>query len=247
MTTYNRAKYLPQAFDSVIAQSYLDWELLVVDDNSSDNTGMVVRRYSSNDARIKYFRNDTNLGIEKSRNLGLSKCGGEFVAVLDSDDAWTDRAKLQKQIEFLENNPAHVLCGCQARVIDEDGLEIGYITHALDDAGIRDAMLLSNQFVHSSAVFRKNAAVSAGGYGGYMIGEDYDLFLNIGLKGKFANMPDTMVDYRRHSAGVTWKNKVVSAGEHLKIIKKFKGRYPNYCLALVKAYFRIIFAYLRLI
>lgn len=242
MTTYNRAKYLPQAIDSALAQSYSDWELLVIDDGSDDGTDKIVQQYADRDARIKYFKNDINLGIEKSRNLGLSKCGGEFVAVLDSDDAWEDRAKLQRQVEFFEKNPEYILCGCQARVIDEDGREIGHITHALGDADIREAMLSSNQFVHSSVVYRKNAAISAGGYGGYKIGEDYDLFLRIGLKGKFANFPEVMVRYRRHSSGATWRNKLLSAREHLKIIKKYKGQYPKYCIGLLKAYLRIAFA-----
>lgn len=247
MATYNRVKYLPQAIDSVIVQSYSDWELLVVDDGSNDGTDKIVQRYAERDGRIRYFKNEINLGIEKSRNLGLSKCGGEFVAVLDSDDIWEDHTKLQKQVEFLEKNPEYILCGCQARVIDEGGREIDHIFHALDDADIRKAMLSCNQFVHSSVVYRRNAAMSAGGYGGSQIGEDYDLFLRVGLKGKFANLPEAMVCYRRHSSGATWKNKLLSAREHLKIIKKFKDQYPKYCIGLLKAYLRIIFACFHII
>lgn len=247
MTTYNRAKYLPQAIDSALVQSYSDWELLVVDDGSNDGTDRIIQQYAGGDGRIKYFKNEKNLGIVASRNIALSRCTGEFVAVLDSDDVWADRDKLQKQVNFLENNLDYVLCGCQARVINESGQVVGCITHAKEDGDVRNAILSRNQFVHSSVVYRKDAVRQTGGYGDYKIGEDYDLFLKLGLKGKFANLPDEMVHYRRHGAGITRSNKATSAQEHLKIIRKYKGLYPNYFSAALKAYLRIVFAYLRII
>ena len=106
--TYNRARFLPEAIESVIAQSFTDWELIVVDDASTDNTKGVVEKYSSVDSRIKYYRNPENLNISKSRNRGIELSKGKYIAVLDSDDIWCDIEKLKLQYSFLESNLDHV-------------------------------------------------------------------------------------------------------------------------------------------
>lgn len=247
MTTYNRANYLSLAIDSLISQSLKDWELIIVDDYSNDGTEEIVNEYLKLGLNIKYIKNEVNLGIVKSRNLALSLCAGKYVAVLDSDDIWKDENKLQKQVEFLENNSEYVLCGSMASLINEEGKDIGEIIYKKKDEDIRKNVLLKNQFVHSSVMYRRNVANIVGGYGEYSVGEDYDLFLKMGLKGKFFNFSESFVLYRKHSSGITWKNRFFSAKEHLKIIKKYKNFYPNFNLALIKSYLRIFFAYLKVI
>jgi glycosyltransferase involved in cell wall biosynthesis len=247
MTTYNRVKYLPQAIDSVLAQNFDGWELIIVDDGSTDGTSEIVEKYAASNKKIRHVKNITNLGIVKSRNLALSICEGKYVAVLDSDDVWTGNDKLKKQTEFLQVNADYVLLGGMANVIDETGNTAGVIRFKKNDRKIRQKMLLSNQFVHSSVMFRKDTAQSVGGYGNFGVGEDYDLFLKMGLKGKIANLPDILVNYRRHPSGATWENRVFSAKEHLKIIKKYKGIYPNFYQAILKANLRIVLALLKII
>jgi len=243
--SYNKAQYLKEAIGSVLFQGFHDFEIIVINDASEDNTENIVKDLMEKDSRIRYFKNETNLGIVKSRNLALSFCEGEYVAVLDSDDIWIDKDKLKKQVEFMENNPDYVLSGGMAKVIDENGKETGKIIYQKEDKEIRKKILLSNQFVHSAVIYRKSIAEMVGGYGEYGVGEDYDLFLKMGLKGKFANLPEVLVSYRRYPSGVTWKNRVFSAKEHLKIIKKYKGKYPNFYLAMIKAYLRIFLAFLK--
>ncbi|MCK9581419.1 MAG: glycosyltransferase [Methanoregula sp.] len=245
MTTYNREKYLPKAIDSILAQSFSDWELIIVDDGSIDNTEQVVREYTAKYSTIKFFKNENNLGIVKSRNLALNMCAGEYVAVLDSDDEWADKNKLQKQINFFGQNPDYVLCGTMAKIINENNEEGGNVIHKISDTEIRKRILFGNQFVHSSVMYRRAAALAAGGYGEFGVGEDYDLFLRLGLKGKVGNLPDIMVNYRRHPDGATWKNRLFSAREHLRIIQIYRAAYPNFFSALVKAYLRIFLARLK--
>jgi glycosyltransferase involved in cell wall biosynthesis len=243
--TYNRAKYLPRAIDSVLAQKFYDWELIIIDDHSADDTNEIVSQYVKINQTIKFIRNEINVGIVKCRNQALSMCNGKYVAILDSDDLWTDENKLLKQLNFLKHNHGYVLCGTIAGVIGEDGTPTGKIVYKSDDSEIREKILFSNQFVHSSVVYLRDAASAAGGYGRFGVGEDYDLFLRLGLKGKFANLPEAMVNYRRHSDGITWTNKLFSAREHLRIIRQYRGKYQHYYLAVIKACLRIILSRIK--
>lgn len=102
MPSYNTAKFIEETIESVLAQSYENWELILVDDCSTDNTDEVVSRFLS-DERIRYIKNDTNSGAAVSRNRALREARGKWIAFLDSDDLW-EPDKLEKQIAFMQNN-----------------------------------------------------------------------------------------------------------------------------------------------
>src|SRR5574344_2461092 len=118
--TYNRADLLPKAIASVLSQSYQDFELIIIDDASTDNTKDVI----PNDDRIKYYKNEVNLGISKSRNLGVSLSCGQYIAMLDSDDYWLDNNKLQKQLEVINQDSKIGLVGTGIILVDEQGNKI---------------------------------------------------------------------------------------------------------------------------
>jgi len=246
MLTYNRIKYLPAAITGVLKQSFTNWELIIIDSQSSDGTGNLVKNYCRQDDRVKFVLEDKNFNISQCRNLGLNLAQGKYIAVLDSDDIWEDSDKLKKQIEFLKNHADCVLLGGMAMVINESGEKIGQIKYKTRDEQIRNKILFSNQFVHSAVVYKKDIAQAVSGYNFVGVGEDYDLILKIGLKGKFFNLPEELISYRRHSAGATWENRTKSARDHLSIIQKYKELYPHYYLALAKAYLRIVLTLLRL-
>lgn len=248
MVAYNRDKFIVQAIESVLLQNFSDWELVIVNDGSTDNTDKIIKKYIGRNLPIKYSLNIRNKGITESRKIALSLCDGEYVAVLDSDDVWVDKDKLKKQVDFLDNNKDYVLVGGMAGIIDQAGSVIGKIDLEQTNARIRNKLLFSNQFIHSSIMFRKLVVLEIGGYKEYKLGEDFEMILRMGKKGKFANLPDVLINYRKHLSSATWKNRAFSAKEHLRIIKQYNdGFYPNYCLAIIKAHIRIIFAYLRLI
>ena len=240
MTTYNRAKLISIAIDSILAQTFYDWELVIVDDGSDDNTEEVTGKYLKANFPIKFVKNKVNFGITKSRNLALSLCSGEYIAVLDSDDAWTDKDKLKKQVEFLESNSDYVLVGGASDVINESGERIGRLVYREADEAIRKKILLRNQFTHSSVMYRGAVAKKCGGSGDYQVGEDYDLFLKLGLRGKFCNLSEILINYRKHSGGATRDNRFVSAEDHLRIIYKYRGKYPNLWPAVIKACLRVV-------
>ena len=105
MPSYNTGKFIKETVESVLAQTYTNWELLIVDDCSTDNTDEVMKEYLS-DSRVKYFKNEKNSGAAVSRNKALREASGKWIAFLDSDDLWLPN-KLQKQISFMEENDYH--------------------------------------------------------------------------------------------------------------------------------------------
>jgi glycosyltransferase involved in cell wall biosynthesis len=245
--TYNRASYIAAAIESVLAQTYPNWELIVIDDASTDGTGAVVENFIEKEkaarggtSRISYIRQPKNVGIAKNRNTGLEKARGKYVAVLDSDDIWIDPDKLKKQIDFLKKNTGYGIVGSWVKKIDAHGGDIGGLRFCTDDASIRKNMLRRHQFAHSSAVFLKQAMIDAGGYSeDYTIGDDYDLMLAIGKKYKLANLAEFTTAYRIHDENITRTKRAQHVREHLTIIKKYRRDYPGYWSALVKAYLRL--------
>ena len=124
---YNAQKYIADTMDSVLAQTYQNWEMIIMDDCSTDGGPDIVKEYSAKDSRIRYFRNERNQGVSKTRNAAMQKASGRYLAFLDSDDLW-DADKLNVQIKFMRENDAHFTCtGC--RIIDEDGQPTGQVRH----------------------------------------------------------------------------------------------------------------------
>lgn len=121
MPTYNCGKFIAESIDSVCAQSYKNWELIVIDDCSTDNTEDIVKGYG--DSRIKYFKNETNSGAAVSRNKALCEARGEWIAFLDSDDLWAPQ-KLERQLEFMKSNGYKFSCTGREN-ISEDGAPLG--------------------------------------------------------------------------------------------------------------------------
>ena len=100
---YNAAEFLPETIDSVLQQTFLDWEMIIIDDCSKDNTFEIATNYATKDSRIKVIKNETNSGVAATRNHGLEIALGDFIAFIDSDDMWLPE-KLEKQIRFMEEN-----------------------------------------------------------------------------------------------------------------------------------------------
>ena len=119
MPTYNCGNFIGETIDSVIAQIYENWELIIVDDCSTDNTEEIVNVYRKKDSRIKYKKLATNSGAAVARNRGIELADGKYIAFLDSDDLWQPK-KLDTQIKFMNNNAYHFTCTSYNK-IDEEG------------------------------------------------------------------------------------------------------------------------------
>ncbi len=232
--TYNRANLLKQAIQSVLDQSFSDFELLILDDASTDNTEEIVKSFI--DVRIRYTRHLSNIGITKNRNYGLSKSIGEYIAMLDSDDLWISNNKLKKQVEFLDSNIDFGIVGTYSKILGQNNKPF---LIGKDDAWMRRLFLIKNQIFQSSVLFRKNAVNELGFYDEALpIWEDYELWLRIGTKYKFANIPEFLTGYRIHEKNITKEDKMKGINASLMIIEKYKNKYPNYWLGYLKIFLK---------
>jgi glycosyltransferase involved in cell wall biosynthesis len=246
LCTFNRADLLPFAINSVLAQTFVDWELLVLDDASTDNTATVVRPYL-NDKRIRYIEHAKNLGIAKNRNFGLKEAKGEYVAVLDSDDVWLEPKKLEQQINFLDTHPEYVLVGTEMIIIDNKGNTLRKVHYPLENAAIRQSFLIRNQIAQSSVMYKKNAARRAGGYDETLaIWEDWDLWLKLGAIGNVANLPIFSLGYSEHGKNISNENEKKGIEASQKIISRYRNVYPNYWLGWIKLRLKLLLLILHL-
>jgi glycosyltransferase involved in cell wall biosynthesis len=245
MTAFNREKFIAEAIKSVLAQTFTDWELIVIDDGSTDRTVEIVSPFKS-DPRIRVVRNEKNLGIATTRNKGLQLTRAKYIAPLDSDDIWLDREKLRKQVEFMDENPDYAMLGGGIMHIDVDSKPIKKVLFPIYDSLIRNIILQFNPFAQSTLIYRKAAALECGGYSTeYKICDDYDLWLKIGAKHKFTNIPQVLSGYRIHGENITKKKRLTAAREILEIVRKNSRLYPRAFLGIAKAYLRILLAYVR--
>jgi glycosyltransferase involved in cell wall biosynthesis len=251
MPTYNRAREIGEAIQSILAQSYTDWELIIIDDASTDDTEAVVKNYilraeqASDHPRIRYIRQPKNSGISIARNRGLAEAHGTYIAMLDSDDIWLDSGKLTQQVAFLETHPDYALVGTWLKTMKAKGTIIGKVKFSTTDEKIRLHILRRNQFAQSSVLILKQAITDEGGYdNAYTVNEDYDLWLKIGRKYKFATIPEYMLGYRIHHGNIMRSQRVLAAQSHLEIIRKYHHDYPGYWRAKIKGRIRLLMSYL---
>ena len=239
--TLNRVGFISKAIKSVQNQSFQDWELIVIDNDSKDNTEALVNDFIKNDSRIRYYKNLPAQDISKSRNLGLMLSKGKYIAVLDSDDEWIDKEKLQKQFNFLENNPDYVLIGSNIKIVNEKDKFIENTDFKTEDADIRKKILTQNQIPHSSVLYKEDIANKIGGYDNKLSTvEDLDLFLRLGKLGKMKNLKEITTSYTRHSGGISQKRKLEMAWDHFKIVYRNFGKYPNWIIGASFAKLRIL-------
>jgi teichuronic acid biosynthesis glycosyltransferase TuaG len=150
--TYNCGKYIFDTIESVINQSYLEWEMIIIDDCSTDNTKDIVSQFVKADSRIKYYLLETNQGAAIARNFGLAHSNGKYIAFLDSDDLWMPE-KLTKQINFMEQNNLAFTC-TSYRQINEDGIMLDKIISPLSKANY-NRVLLDCPIGNSTVIFNR--------------------------------------------------------------------------------------------
>ena len=153
MPAYNAEKTIRQAIESVMAQSFRQWELIVINDRSKDDTRQRVLERAEQDTRIRYMENDGNLGVAKTRNLGVSMARGEWIAFLDSDDAW-EREKLERQVQLAERTDARLIFTGSA-FMDQDGERLDYRMEVPEEVGFRG--LLKQNVISCSSVLAEKA------------------------------------------------------------------------------------------
>lgn len=243
LPTYNGARFISGAIHSVLNQDFSDWELIVVDDGSTDDTEHIVSGYASRDPRVAYARNGRNMGIQKSLNNGLGRARGEYIARIDDDDRWVDQSKLSRQVAFLDAHADCVLVGTGAIVIDEKGTELFRFLNTQTDRDIRARLLGKNCFTHSSVLFRKSAAMQAGGYNesrDALHVEDYDLWLKLGAMGAMANLPMYAVQWMMRGNSLSSRNRIGQFWKSMRLAVQFRTHYPGFAKGFARSWVRLI-------
>lgn len=236
LPTHNGSATIKRAVESVLSQTYTNWELLILDDGSTDNTHSLVQDYVRKDTRIHCVQNTTNVRLPKTLNSGLSKACGTYIARIDDDDIWTDPHKLAKQVEFLTSNTDHVLVGTWFNKVTEDGTCIESAQPPTTNTDIRKVILSRNTFGHSTVLFSKEAARICGGYDESLsYTEDYDLWLKLGRIGKLANLNQITTAYLVRPQGMSHKTSNLSLLRyHFRLIRVYGSDYPRKYMAYIK-------------
>ena len=198
LPTYNCAIFLEEAVQSILGQTFRDFDLFVFDDCSTDNTFEIINRF--NDKRIFYYKNDKNLGLSTTLNIGLELLlpSYEFIARMDADD-WCDPTRFEKQLSFLTKNPQYALCGTQGYWLKDLKLtpDSGW-RYPTSDHYLRIYLLFAASFGHSSLILRSHVFLVENYRYNDLIQtcEDWDLWTRIAPKYAIANLPEFLMKYR---------------------------------------------------
>lgn len=197
MSVYNGEKYLKEAVDSILNQTFQDFEFIIINDASTDGTLDILKSYS--DTRIKIHTNKKNLGVAKSLNVGLKIAKGEYIARQDSDDISMPE-RLALQVDFLDRHPAYAVVGVFPKVIYEHSDKIRYGQRPVEDIDIRKTLKAKNCIVHGSAMIRMKCLLDVGLYDESMANsEDYELWLRLSKKYAFRNIAKFLYVLRLHN------------------------------------------------
>lgn len=197
MPAYNAEKYIEQAIQSVLQQTYTDWELIVIDDGSSDNTVTILSKLAELDSRIVFLQNEENRGVSHTRNRAVLLAKGEWIAFLDSDDLWEPN-KLEKQIALSNKYPNMVVCYTASSFIDDNGKPYGYVMPAVEKLTYN--MLLRKNIMSCSSVMIRSSLMKEIKMPSDKLHEDYFVWLTLLREHNIAyGINEPLLIYRLHT------------------------------------------------
>ena len=203
MSVYNGEKYLQEAIDSILRQTFKDFEFLIINDGSTDKTGEILESY--NNPRIKIINNEKNIGLTKSLNKGLRLARGEYIARQDADDISMPE-RLEKEVEFLEMHQDYAVVGTFAKIINENSEILYFLERPVEDLKIREIFKKDNCIIHGSSMIRRACLSDTGFYNELIIrSQDYELWLRLSKKYRLANIPKYLYIWRKHDENIEAK------------------------------------------
>jgi glycosyltransferase involved in cell wall biosynthesis len=204
MAVFNGEDFLRPALDSLLAQTFADFELIVVDDGSTDGTWEIVSGYAARDRRIVPLRNERNHGLLYSRTRGFRECRARIIAIADADDIFNPQ-RFEKQLAYLRAHPTVGFLGCGAELVNKAGHRIGANIPPSEHRHIRFLSLLGSCMWDTSTIYRVEVLQAAGGYDAAITGGglDYDLWARLMDLTECHNLPDALVKVRLHERSQT--------------------------------------------
>lgn len=204
MSVYNCQRFLKEAVASVLAQTFTDFEFIIIDDGSTDESPSILHSYADTDKRIRLIRHP-NGGLTKALNEGLQMARGEFIARMDADDIALPQ-RLEKQIDYLRNSLNCVAVSGNVLFVDSDGEPLCVSKQETEHNRIEEELFCGRglALVHPASMFRRVAMLQVGGYQErYKRGQDLDIYLRLAEIGLLANLPDIVLKFRRQTNSIT--------------------------------------------
>jgi glycosyltransferase involved in cell wall biosynthesis len=209
MSVYNGSQFLKSSIDSILSQTYKNFEFVIINDGSIDNTLDIIHSYS--DSRIKIIQSEINLGVSRAKNIGLANSQGTYIAIADCDDiSVSDR--LETQVRFMEEHPEISACGSWIKTIGNTTEQIcPYPVHA---QYIKCMLLFCSGLAHPAAIIRRNALGTSVYYNEcYKYAHDYDLWIQLATSTLLTNIPKILLHYRLHPKQISTQHNAVQCQE----------------------------------
>lgn len=244
MLTFNRPEHISRAIQSIVDQSFTNWELIVIQDGDNQAIVRILEGWEAKEPRVRYFHRTEPGNIAHATNFGLREARGEYIAILDDDDYWLDTHKLAKQVEFLDGHRDYVGCGGGVITIDEKGQETLRYCKPEHDEAIRRKALLANPMAHSSVLYRKSAVEKCGMYDESLAGfQDWDVCLKMGKLGKLYNFQEYFLCYQIWEGGGSYQQNVKNTRCALTIVERHRHNYQGYFSAYPFAWVQHLYAH----
>lgn len=206
-SVYNGEKYLQEAIDSILGQTFKDFEFLIVNDGSTDKTAEILKSYK--DVRIKIVNNEKNIGLTKSLNKGLKLARGKYIARQDADDISLS-TRFEEELKFFDKNSNVALVGTDYFLINEKDEIIHRVNCFTENSKLKEKLLEGNQFGHGSIMFKKECIDKVGAYREeFEFAQDFDFYLRIVEAYDIANIPEPLYKWRININSVSVDRKSV--------------------------------------
>jgi glycosyltransferase involved in cell wall biosynthesis len=235
----NGEPYLQEAVQSIIDQTFTDWEIVAIFDGCTDDSEVVVERFQ--DSRIKPFRMAPPGGFPYTLNFGLNQCRGDLVARMDQDDICLPM-RFERQVAMFDSRPTLAVLGTSAQIVDESSRVVGSRAVATGARRVSVSLLWRNQLIHPAVMFRRSMILKLGGYDprSSPIFEDYELWLRVVSRGEVDNLGEPLLKYRRHSRQQSRGSRLFApALATLSRSRREAGKYlglPGFALSLLDLY-----------
>ena len=223
MPVYNGERYLKEAIESILNQTFTDFEFLIIDDGSTDNSLNIIKQYATKDSRIRLVIHKQNKKIVPTLNEGLKLAKGKYIARMDCDDI-SMPARIEEEINFLENHQDYIMVGSDYIIINEFAKKLFYYAAFPNYETIKVALSVTSCFAHGSVMYKKRSVLAVNGYNSKIHdAEDFELWTRLIKIGKFANIPKPLFKYRMNYSGA-----FLSKLDHaIKIFRKYGKKYWN--------------------
>ncbi|NMB57375.1 glycosyltransferase [Candidatus Beckwithbacteria bacterium] len=241
MPVFNAEKYLKKAIESILSQTFTDFEFIIINDGSSDNSEKIIKSYP--DKRIRYFKNKKNQNLARCLNFAIKKAKGRYIARMDADDI-SYKNRFKKQYQFLQQNSQINICGTFADIINEKGQIIKNFKKPTQDNEIKLSLFFGNQLIHSSVFVRKEIFEKYQYNPNLKKGQDYELWVRLAFAKNiyFANLDENLLKYRLYYT----QKRIADLKYYDKVYKlNFEKFMNNYNISYQKNDFKVYLNFLK--